>query len=913
MPIFLKLARRYKMTVRLVLCAMLFAFFAHASELVMFSPERPMLVRGSNGALNRSEDPVLERGNGSALLIRFDCGALNQIPQRKLEKISFSFSPLKKKGGSGVLEFRPLKKTFERYRSGEKTELSSLADLEAPPLFTVRLSPKQALFPARCTVELPANEKILSLLNRGFLAVLNSREGTVSSLTISGFRRYRGGAVCCPFISIEYSTPAEKLKFSPPVRIESGKFVTKKGADFFYNGKKLNLFGVNIGVSFRSHGEADQFVDRLLAMNVNAVRAWLFRGFIYAEKTMTETMDFIPSRKGDNSFWDCADYFFARLQKEGIFVDATFLMSLPDLPAKDQEYWFAQACLNDRFKKIRMAHIRRLLNRVNPYTGQRYAEMPVFATWELQNELGTVPRLMSGVFRKWSAENRNLLTAKWNAWLLRKYRDASSLRKAWGALPAGEDPRKGTVEPAPVYGEEAQFPKQRGVDFLMFVESNFIETNLELERTARACAPEGIGIRVSPIIHTTHTAVNLHGQYADAQGDFNACGIYQTPYTKDRNNPFYPYSPFVSRRPYFHNINFQASARKPFMIYEYSFHRPYRFRVEFVPVLAMLGGGLGWDAMYLYTFNVPTENVYGTSPLFFSGSPLANPAGKKFGQYTASFRSASDEVVMAPLAVMSQAFRNGIAPNRAKTKIVFGRGAILDPRYRNYGPKNKSASPVFTELVGGGVMEYLMMPGMYRMMIDASVRTFLTVDFDLEQAAPIRISGRPLEKIEDDLSVLTPSPDLCWNPKEKRAVLDNLHSKVAVGILPEHLEFRDGVSFRPDRPMFGFFGMSTRDGKSPALSKEILFASISEGCNTGYRLNPEKMTSGALALIPAIEDRGRTPVIVTRPSGKVRLPGKPFTLKCYNFAGYCYRKERIENGTFTIQPGEPLFLGVITR
>ena len=113
--------------------------------------------------------------------------------------------------------------------------------------------------------------------------------------------------------------------------------------------------------------------------------------------------------------------------------------------------------------------------------------------------------------------------------------------------------------------------------------------------------------------------------------------------------------------------------------------------------------------------------------------------------------------------------------------------------------------------------------------------------------------------------------------------------------------------------MFAFFGLSSRDGKAIAESRELVFALTSESENTGYRLNPDKMERGPLALIPAIENRGTTPVIVTRPSGVIHVPGKPFTLKRFNFAGYCYRNETVGDGSFTVEEGEPLFLGVITR
>ena len=365
----------------------------------------------------------------------------------------------------------------------------------------------------------------------------------------------------------------------------------------------------------------------------------------------------------------------------------------------------------------------------------------------------------------------------------------------------------------------------------------------------------------------------------------------------------------------FHEVIYSATNNKRLLqILNNLREQMYRYRVEYVPVLAMLGAGLGWDAYYFYNFSTPATKIAGLSPLIFSGAPLPIPENSTFRGYTAGFRSASDEIVMATLAVTAQAHINGIAPNREKIDVTYGKGAILDLRYRNYSPNPVSKEPIFTELVGGGVMEYLMMPGMYRKLIHASIRTQLGVDFDPEQEAPIRVSGKDLDKIEsDEHSVLKNSPDITWDPAAGTVVLDNRHSKILAGVLPKELTFADGVSFRPKKSMFAFFGLSSRDGKAIAESRELVFALTSESENTGYRLNPDKMERGPLALIPAIENRGTTPVIVTRPSGVIHVPGKPFTLKRFNFAGYCYRNETVGDGRITVEEGEPLFLGVITR
>lgn len=852
------------------------------------------------------------RGNNEYVCIfKIDTAVLKQIPNCKIERMDFSFQLWHIEGtGGGTVEIRPLKINIADCAAGKKIKLEELTDWKTPPLISCPL-PQKLECNKRYSFSLAPEERILSTLQNGVVISLNQKGGKITQINLSGCQWNKGSKAHTPQLSVIYSTTAEKLKFSRRVKPVSGKYVTAKDGDFFYDGKKIRFSGTNLSAPSGNKEYVDKFIDRLLAMNTNSIRLWLGR-IIFDSQVCKENLRFSPSVKGDNSYWDCIDYLCARCQQEGLFIYSTTIGTLPSLPAEDRELGAAAFYVSPKYKKIKLDHIRNYLNRVNLYTGQRYAEMPVFACWEMTNENSTVPTLLSGKFRKWTPKHRQLINRLWNNFLIRKYKDQTTLKKAWGELRPGESLPEKKIEPAPVYGEEKQYPKQRGFDFTEFVLELYVGTNREYEQAARACAPAGIGVNIAPFVHGTHAFLNFHGQYADGAGDVTSCGIYQSPYTKDKKNPYYPYAPFFTRRPYLYNINFQASAKKPFVVYEYSPHWPYRYRAEYVPMIAFLGAGIGWDSLYLYNFSLQSE-IIGPSPLAFSGAPLPEPLNTSHGGYTYSFHAASDEVVMSTLAVTSQAFINGIAPNREKTHITFGREAILDPRYRTYSTTPVSKDPIFTELVGGGVMEYFQMPGMYRNMIDASVRTRLGVDFSMKQKTPIRVSGKQLKKIKNDNEILTASPEITWNPVDEINLLDNTHSKIAVGILPAELKFKDGIRFRQKRKMFGFFGISSRDGKPLSESGEIVFALTAESQNTGYRLNPEKMANGPLALIPAIENRGTAPVIVKRPSGTVSVPGKPFILKCYNFAGYCYRTETVTNETFTIEQGEPLFLATLTR
>jgi hypothetical protein len=471
------------------------------------------------------------------------------------------------------------------------------------------------------------------------------------------------------------------------------------------------------------------------------------------------------------------------------------------------------------------------------------------------------------------------------------------------------------ISPAPTYGQKADYPEQRAVDFITCVQSLFINASKKFEAAARSCAPKGVGINIAPIVANTHADLNMHAQFANAVCDFVSVGTYQTPFTVDKKKPFYPWRPIFSERPYFYNLNFQTIKDKPFVVYENSFFRPYAYRVEWMPAMVLLGAGLGWDSIYYYIFGQTwaiTDQKF--TGLGFMSKALKTPTKVTHDGYCYGFHHGNDEIMMASMAISAQAFINGIRPNTEETVVTYGKTAIHNPVYKNYSPGGPAAEIPKRDKAGGET-EWYSMPNIYRKFMHTSVRKRLQLAFDEQQESPIKVRGKLVEKtsgLDEDRDRLTSSPDIIWEPQKNRFILDCPHSKIVTGILKDGYSFKEGITLSPINRDFAMFGISSRDGKKLAQSEDIILTIVSKSYNTGFKFNPDKIKGSTLGHIRGVVKPGTVPVIVERVKADITVPIVGKVMRCYNFAGYCYRTVPV-NGKISFLKDEPLFIAIITN
>jgi len=256
------------------------------------------------------------------------------------------------------------------------------------------------------------------------------------------------------------ATDASALNDAPAGR--NGRIIARDGRLYeSVSGKRVRFFGTNIAgpALFPDKEDAELVARRLAKAGVNIVRLhgvdseWGGRsGNIFKDGEATH-------REFDEEKADRFDYLVYQLKKNGVYVDLNlkvfktlneadgFPRDIKDIPFDFQK---RVDVFDERMIGLQLDHARRILSRVNKYTGKRYADDECVAVVECNNEnslldywsnaLGTRLDELPPYFK---AE----LVSLWNAWLLKKYRDDDALLAAWNA----------GVEPLsePLFGPEA--------------------------------------------------------------------------------------------------------------------------------------------------------------------------------------------------------------------------------------------------------------------------------------------------------------------------------------------------------------------------------------------------------------------------------------------------------------------------
>ncbi|MDA3925492.1 MAG: carbohydrate binding domain-containing protein [Kiritimatiellae bacterium] len=221
--------------------------------------------------------------------------------------------------------------------------------------------------------------------------------------------------------------PAGKHGF---VRVEKGRFATDTGPI------KFNATNLTGPANFPSHKDADILAARLARFGINCVRLHYFDASYGNFKEEHQTGIF---GKGDSvprafsadpsvtiSFnkeaIDCQDYLIAALKKRGIYVNMN--LHVARFP-KGYSFFSPRMIASEK------EYARKLLTRVNPYTGLAYTNDPCMAMIEINNENALFRNYMGGRIDHLSESYASEFQQQWNDWLKKKYGMTEAMRKAW--------------------------------------------------------------------------------------------------------------------------------------------------------------------------------------------------------------------------------------------------------------------------------------------------------------------------------------------------------------------------------------------------------------------------------------------------------------------------------------------------
>ncbi len=232
--------------------------------------------------------------------------------------------------------------------------------------------------------------------------------------------------------------PAGKHGF---IRVADGHFVDGVG-------KRIRFMGGGLirAACFPDHAHAELLAPRVAMQGMNLLR-----------------VHHIDTSYAPNGFWDPAykdkhhldagqlgrfDYLVHQLKQHGVYVNINLHVSrtfteadgipeaalLPTMGKGVSEFI-------PRMIELQKKYAADLLTHRNPYTGNRYVDEPAIAAVEINNECSLAGTVMSGKLHRLPDRYEQLLTARWNAWLRKRYASTPALEAAWGAAshPMGEE------------------------------------------------------------------------------------------------------------------------------------------------------------------------------------------------------------------------------------------------------------------------------------------------------------------------------------------------------------------------------------------------------------------------------------------------------------------------------------------
>ena len=441
-------------------------------------------------------------------------------------------------------------------------------------------------------------------------------------------------------------------------------FVTIKDGHFYVGGERIRFFGTNLCHKdcMSDKAVSDYIVADLQRHGFNAVRLhhmdWNQDG-IFAREDSTRELD---TQKLDN-----LDYLISRLEAAGIYVNINTHVSRQfakedGMPEYEQMNFAGKflGYVDDRAKQLQKEYIRQLLDRVNPYTGKRYADDPGICMLEITNEDWLYYGWMNGFLEENPQQGENIFErsippyyrrkfdVKWNLWLRAKYKTTARLLEAWGTdtaiwekegvyqgLGTTQLLEEGTVArlpwssredyPHPVLEDALRFYNE--MERAFFVEMmDFIKTELGFHIPVTTTS----GYFANPTLYnqTVGDFTDTHF-YIDNMGSvWSDFGMRHTSVVRDNVS-----NEGVSTAGMYNFIPSVALSKvrdMPLSLSEYNVAFPNRYEYEIIPILAAYGLYQDWDA--LFEFSMGYENrkeLFSDEGALLSSLDIADNAMKK--------------------------------------------------------------------------------------------------------------------------------------------------------------------------------------------------------------------------------------------------------------------------------------------
>jgi hypothetical protein len=382
------------------------------------------------------------------------------------------------------------------------------------------------------------------------------------------------------------------------------------------------------------------------------------------ERSGIARRDVEPTRALDPEAMARLDYFIACLKDNGVYVDINLNVSRSFTAADGvkQAAWIgygkALTYFDPRLIFLQKEYAQQVLDHVNPFTGNRYAEEPAVALVELVNENSLLESWMMGRLRGEQTEPAGTWTdippayaedldRLWNAWLARRYVDRAALATAWaGDLRDFEDPRRDSVRRLQPEDFEAAATGRFHAEATFYA-----ELERDFFREMGAYLRGELGVR-PPILgtsdhnHSIHQTLHVENNTVLDVVDGHV--YWQHPRFPgsawSRTNWTITNTPMVDAPD--HSAPAQLSRSRvrgmPYIVSELNAPFPNDYAAEFIPITAAYALLHDWDGLFWFDYGGgPTEEAWTR------------------GAITSFFSMANDPVKMAETAAGALVFLRG--------------------------------------------------------------------------------------------------------------------------------------------------------------------------------------------------------------------------------------------------------------
>ncbi len=704
-------------------------------------------------------------------------------------------------------------------------------------------------------------------------------------------------------------------------------FVTvSKDGHLQLNGKRVRFWGATGGFSLgaegadrQSYADVDLVVKRLFELGFNLVRD----GHRGAE-TYT---------KGDRSEADLSDYFHFKFKQAGGKIWSTDLSHgarsagskdvdiLPD--AKTKEAWVAAMqewekksdnrpvsltrnvarIWDSRLEAIGIANMKRAVTQVNPYTGLKRADDPVYAIWELSNEEGWISQMTGGEWQQLPRFFQDELIGRWQEFVRAKYKDDYGVKKAWGFLLAGEALKDNTLLLAPIQSKSLpvvisdanpaavamlqaskqkysrdDFNRARASDVLEFLTGLWVEHK---KREADALKPLGKSLTKTPLVwNTGFPGSNIQAQFLQQHADAIAHDSYIGGTHHDATHRRFPFFSGLEELPRIAWkepwIEHNHMPGKPYLIYETQIDNTGKYRAEFPMRMASLGAIQDWD--------VVCWHYYGFAPDSRKDKPFLS---KLDTGHSMNLHYQFDEVQLSSMKAASAIFRNFLLkPAPKPTLFVFGKRSLFDPASME---SENSYTPGMLDRMMATAYRYgsrlLIDPTLESRPFDPIFKEKGSFDRFLEQG--YLIVGPSYRPRTFEPNPITPNDQIEYDWQKGHLKFDAPGVASYSGFFAQYgniLRFKNGVVLRDVTvknddgiaypvtadEKFIEFSLVSLDQAPLSTTKHAVLSLVSTSFNSGFKFDMSKLYE---FFAPKVENQGELPVLYARAGATIFAPG----------------------------------------